>query len=359
MTASLADKVSVPFVKGDILLVDDTLDNLRLLATMLRNQGYKVRSAKSGAMAIAGVKAAPPELILLDITMPNMDGYEVCQQLKTDVQTHEIPIIFISALDEAIDKVKAFAVGGVDYITKPFQIEEVVARIEHQLTIQRLQKKLKEQNTDLQIANIKLQEMNAQLEAEIQERQRAQAALQKANQELERLASLDGLTKVANRRQFDRFFSTVWQQASQDGTALTSILCDVDYFKGFNDTYGHQAGDDCLQQIAQAIQDAVKRSGCSSSYLVARYGGEEFVVVVSQADIEVGWQVATAIQTGVADLAIPHQASTVSTIVSLSIGVASIIPAPQLVPEALIQASDQALYRAKQAGRNRIMSQSL
>jgi two-component system, sensor histidine kinase and response regulator len=130
--------------KGDILIVDDTPDNLHLLSTMLEERGYEVRSVTNGSTALMGIQAQPPDLILLDINMPGMNGYEVCQRLKANPRTHEIPAIFISALNEVFDKVKAFAVGGVDYITKPFQVEEVLARIENQLTVRRLQAQLRE-----------------------------------------------------------------------------------------------------------------------------------------------------------------------------------------------------------------------
>jgi two-component system, sensor histidine kinase and response regulator len=145
-------------LRGDILLVDDTPDNLRVLSAMLTNQGFEVRKALNGQRAIASVKAHPPNLILLDIKMPEMDGYSVCQQLKADPQTCEVPIIFISALDDALDKVRAFAVGGVDYVTKPFQEIEVLARIEHQLRIQRLQHQLIEQNQELARSNRELEQ---------------------------------------------------------------------------------------------------------------------------------------------------------------------------------------------------------
>lgn len=145
--------------KGDILLVDDTPDNLRLLSTMLTEQSYEVRSVKNGSAALMGVQAQPPDLILLDITMPDMDGYEVCQRLKANPKTQAIPIIFISALNEGIDKVKAFHVGGVDYITKPFQVEEVLARVEHQLTICRLQVRLMNALAQEQALNQRIEEL--------------------------------------------------------------------------------------------------------------------------------------------------------------------------------------------------------
>jgi signal transduction histidine kinase len=151
---------------ADLLVVDDTPDNLRLLSTMLSEQGYKVRKVMSGQLALRVVSAAPPDLILLDINMPGMNGYEVCQKLKANTQTAEIPVIFISALDDVWDKVKAFEVGGIDYITKPFQGEEVVARVRNHLTLRSLSKQLGEQN--------------ARLMAEIRERQQAEEALRQS-----------------------------------------------------------------------------------------------------------------------------------------------------------------------------------
>ncbi len=344
------EAVATPPPRGNILLVDDTPDNLRLLTTMLRQHGYKVRSAKSGPMALAGIKAAPPDLVLLDITMPQMSGYEVCEQLKADETTCGIPVIFISALYEVLDKVKAFAAGGVDYITKPFQLEEVLARIENQLTIQRLQQQLLDQNAQLQTTNTRLQDINDRLAAEIHERQKAEAALQEANQELLRIASLDGLTQVANRRRFDDYLDQMWCQSLREQSALTLILCDVDFFKRYNDTYGHQAGDDCLRQVAKAIAHAAQRP----NDLAARYGGEEFAVILPQTDLNGGVHVAEMIQQQVNELRIPHQASEVRDTISLSIGVASLVPLPEQSPALLITTSDLCLYKAKEQGRNRI-----
>ncbi|HCA98148.1 MAG TPA: hybrid sensor histidine kinase/response regulator [Cyanobacteria bacterium UBA9226] len=154
--------------QGNILIVDDTPENLQVLSATLSERGYKVRGVIKGQMAIRAAKSAPPDLILLDIRMPEMDGYEVCQRLKADPQTHDIPIVFISALDEVLDKVKAFQAGGVDYITKPFQVEEVLARVENQLMICRLSHKLQEQNQKLQ--------------QEVQERIKAEKAAEAASQ---------------------------------------------------------------------------------------------------------------------------------------------------------------------------------
>ena len=163
--------------KGNILIVDDTPENLRLLSNALTEQGYKVRSVINGAMALMGAKAAPPDLILLDINMPQMNGYEVCEALKADEQTCEIPVIFISALDEVLDKVKAFRVGGRDYITKPFQFEEVLARIENQLTIRNLQQQLQEKNWFLQQSETREREKAYQLEQALHQLQNSQSQL--------------------------------------------------------------------------------------------------------------------------------------------------------------------------------------
>lgn len=135
--------------QGNLLIVDDLADNLRVLSNTLSNQGYRVRCVRNGAMALMGAKAAPPDVILLDIRMPEMDGYEVCRRLKSDPELCHIPIIFLSALDEALDKAKAFDVGGADYISKPFQVEEVLARVQHQLTIQQLRQQVAEQQQQL------------------------------------------------------------------------------------------------------------------------------------------------------------------------------------------------------------------
>ncbi|MEG5064512.1 response regulator [Microcoleus sp. B3-A4] len=174
---------------ANLLVVDDTPDNLRLLSTMLSDKGYKVRGVINGEMALKAARSTPPDLILLDITMPQMNGYEVCQHLKADGRTSGIPVIFLSALDQVLDKVKAFAVGGVDYITKPFHLEEVLARVENQLTIQRLQQKLHDQNARLRESEAKEREKAHQLELALQQLQHTQAQLIQS----EKMSSLGNL----------------------------------------------------------------------------------------------------------------------------------------------------------------------
>ncbi|HLO89297.1 MAG TPA: response regulator [Nostocaceae cyanobacterium] len=164
-------------IKAQILVVDDILDNVNLLSKILSAAGYKVRKAVNGKMALMGIKAAPVDIILLDINMPDMNGYEVCEKLKADEQSRDIPVIFLSALSDTLDKVKAFAVGGVDYITKPFQVAEVLARVENHLTIKNLQQELSQKNADLQDLAAREREKATQLEIALQEVKRTQTQL--------------------------------------------------------------------------------------------------------------------------------------------------------------------------------------
>ncbi len=175
--------------KGDILIVDDTPDNLRLLSSMLSKRGYKVRSVINGKMALDAARAVPPDLILLDILMPDMDGYEVCQRLKADVTTNAIPVIFLSALDDMLDKVKAFSIGGVDYISKPFEVNEVLLRVDNQLTIRAAQEEVRRLNTELENRvrqrTQQLSDAVSKLEREVSRRQQAEAQLLRYQSELE------------------------------------------------------------------------------------------------------------------------------------------------------------------------------
>ncbi len=320
-----------------ILIVDDVPDNIDLLCRMLTRGKFSIQSASTGETALALAESTLPDLILLDICMPHMDGYEVCEKLKKNSATKAIPVIFISALDELPDKLKAFQLGGVDYITKPFNSAEVAARVELHLSLRQLQRQLEQQNE--------------RLRHEVRDRRAAETALQLANQELQRLAHLDGLTQVANRRGFDNCLAYEWRRLVREQQPLALVLCDVDCFKCFNDTYGHQAGDECLRQIAGAISLAAKRPGD----LVARYGGEEFAVILPNTPTQGALKVAEDIQIAIADLKISHQESLVSQLVTISIGVAAITPLADVSSIHLVTAADRALYRAKAKGRDRVV----
>jgi diguanylate cyclase (GGDEF)-like protein len=277
------------------------------------------------------VQAGIPDLILLDIMMPGLNGFELCEKFKANPQTQDIPIIFISALDESEDKVKGFQAGGVDYISKPFNAAEVVVRVKTHLT---------------------LRKMHLQLLREIEERKLIEEALEKANKELEILASLDGLTQVANRRQFEQHLQKEWKRLKRERVPIGVILCDIDFFKRYNDNYGHVAGDKCLKEVAQGIKRAVKRP----ADLVARYGGEEFAVILINSDVNGAMKVAEDIRKEIQELQIPHIDSDVSDHVSLSMGVSSIVPTDTHVPESFVNYVDKFLYKAKKTGRDRIVA---
>ncbi|MCU0526757.1 MAG: diguanylate cyclase [Elainella sp. Prado103] len=317
-----------------ILIVDDQVDNLLVLTSLLKSQGYEVRKARGGQLALQTVEAEIPDLILLDIRMPEVDGYQVCAQLKASPITQEVPIIFLSALNEIDDRMAAFAAGGADYITKPFYATEVLARIHCQLTIQRQRHQLIEQNYKLQ--------------QEIQERQRVELALREANLELERLASLDGLTQIFNRRRFDAYWFSEWQQAQHQQTSLSLIMCDVDCFKAYNDYYGHQAGDQCLYRVAQAIQQTLVQP----RDLVARYGGEELAIVLPQTPAAEAVRIVNQIRAMIAQLQIVHEGSSVGLYLTASFGIWSQTPKATDTAESAILAADAALYAAKAAGRD-------
>ena len=321
--------------KTKILIVDDRPDNLELLSVICSFQGYEVTKSDRGELAIDLAKQEHPHLILLDISMPEMDGYTVCQILKRDRDTKDIPIIFISVLKEIENKTQAFKLGGNDYITKPFQIEDVVLRIETQLKFHQVQTELKEKNQ--------------QLAKEIQDRQNAETKLLKLNHKLSKLATLDSLTNIANRHYFDEMFNKEWQRGQIESSPLSLILCDIDYFKRYNDSLGHQAGDICLKQVAQTISKTVKHSGD----LVARYGGEEFAIILPQTTPENALRVAENIRLQIKKIDIPHPDSIVGNCVSLSLGVSCVIPNSTITQKQLLAAADTALYQAKNAGRDR------
>ena len=321
-----------------ILLVDDSTDNLRLLSTMLQTQGYRVKKSISGEFALQSLEVIEPDLILLDINMPGMDGYEVCKTLKKQKKYQSIPVIFISAADQLFNKVKAFQVGAIDYITKPFQLEEVLIRVENQLNQKRLYQKLQQQN--------------ALLKTEIDERLRIEKALTEANQKLELLASLDGLTEIANRRRFDEYIAAEWQRCLRGSFLLSLILIDVDFFHFYNEAYGHLRGDDCLKKVASILQNVSQRA----TDLPARYGGEEFVIVLPHTS-QMGARtiaIAEEIQQAIAAQRISHKKSPVSRYLTTSIGVATTIPDHDEGMADFINLADQALFKAKKLGRDRI-----
>ncbi len=241
-------------LRDDILLVDDTPDNLRVLSAMLTNKGYEVRKALNGQRAIASVQSDPPDLILLDIRMPGMDGYAVCQQLKSDPKTCDVPIIFISALDDALDKVKAFAVGGVDYVTKPFQEMEVLARIEHQLCIQRLKQQLLQHNHELARSNRELEQFAHVVSHDLQ-------------QPLQSITGFAKLMLIKYQDQLDATALDYLNRIQVSGDRMQRLIQDLlAYSKASLWEYQDMQAVDLngvLQQVLENLDSAIKHSQAS------------------------------------------------------------------------------------------------
>jgi diguanylate cyclase (GGDEF)-like protein len=299
--------------RARILIVDDVAANIKLLAEALK-ENYQISFARSGEEALRLLGREPAfDLILLDIMMPGMSGYELCQRLKADPATRNVPVIFITAKSEESDETHGLALGAVDYITKPFSMPIVQARVRTHLELKR--------HRDL----------------------------------LENLSSLDGLTGIPNRRRFDEVARREWKQALRDRTPISLILIDIDAFKAFNDHYGHLGGDDCLKQVAAALSDAIRRP----SDFLARYGGEEFVSLLPRTDEAGAVLVAEGMRRAVIDLGIPHARSTAGSRLTISLGVATCVPNLDRNLSGFINEADRALYRAKDAGRDRTEALSL
>jgi diguanylate cyclase (GGDEF)-like protein len=267
MTISISDQ------QISILVVDDIADNLQILAKTLTSQGYQVRCAKNGSMALRGASTISPDLILLDIKMPDLDGYEVCQQLKANKETCDIPVIFLSALDDVLDKVKAFEVGGVDYISKPIQVKEVLVRVKNQISLQLAKAKISELNQDLEKKvhqrTIKLKTVVQKLRQEINERRRVQ-------QQLLHDALHDSLTGLPNRALLiERIEFTIAHAKRNPNYRYGLLFIDLDRFKVINDSLGHFIGDQLLIAVSNLLQECVREND-----LVSRLGGDEFVILL-------------------------------------------------------------------------------
>lgn len=294
-------------VQSTILIVDDSPENISILGEALGEE-YEILVALNGEEALAVVDKSSIDLMLLDIEMPKLDGYGVCRAMKADSRNQAIPIIFITARSQVEDEAKGLAAGAVDYIRKPFSLPIVKARVKTHIELK--------QKNDL----------------------------------LEKLANLDGLTGIPNRRTFDRVLGQEWLRAKRTGSHLGLLMLDVDHFKAYNDELGHQAGDSCLKQVANCLTTTICRTGDLS----ARYGGEEFAVILPGTDVEGAVQVAQRLQNNLAGLGIRHPSSPVADIVTASIGASSLIPNENMKMERLIALADESLYQAKGNGRNQI-----
>ena len=292
-----------------VLIIDDVPNNIEVLGEAL-SQDYDVRFACSGQEGLTIAVADPPDVILLDVVMPEMDGFEVCRRLKDLDDLQNIPVIFVTARDAEEDQGIGLSLGAVDYITKPFNPALVRMRVRNHAESKR--------RADL----------------------------------LASLAMIDGLTHLPNRRRFDEQLELEWKRCQRDSLPLSLLLMDIDDFKGFNDRFGHGEGDTCLQRVADALAKATHRP----TDLLARYGGEEFVALLPDTDALGAWQVGERLRVAVEALGIPHAPALTGRVVTLSVGYATRVPDSEaaMTPEALLKAADEQLYVAKRDGRNRV-----
>jgi len=316
-----------------VLLVDDQLIIVEAVRRMLAGQpDIAFHYVTDPGAAHAAALAVQPTVILQDLVMPGADGFQLIAGYRADERLADVPVVVLSTKEEAKLKAHGFAVGANDYLVKlPDQLE-LVARIRHHSR-----------------GCISLRQRDAALRS----LRASQDELARANLELQKLAALDGLTGIANRRRFDEAIAVEWQRARRQQGHLALLLCDVDRFKNYNDSLGHPAGDLCLKKAAAALTGQLKRP----ADLAARYGGEEFAILLPDTDLAGALKLAEDCRRHLEQLALPHPDG-VGSVVTMSVGVASAAPAEGGSIEALVAAADAALYDAKRGGRNRVASQS-
>ena len=327
-----------------ILIVDDSHHIQTQLRLFLNSGGYtELLFADTALQAFEFLGLDRPDsasdcngidLILLDIIMPEIDGIVSCYKIKNTPHTRQIPVIMVTGDTTTESLQKAFEAGAADYITKPLKKVELLVRIGAALRLKQEIDARQAREQELIELTTLLEEMNKKL--------------QQSNERLLRMANVDGLTGLANRRYFDKFLCKEWRRALRLSHPIALIMIDIDYFKAYNDTYGHLEGDETLKKVAHTLQLPLKRP----LDLAARYGGEEFVVLLPDTDIEGAVNVAKLIHSDMSALRIPHARSQVKDHVTISMGVASEHPTQSSQAEKLIDFADKALYKAKMAGRD-------
>lgn len=294
-------------VKQTVLVIEDSPLTVKILKNILKKE-YEVLSAFSGEAGYELATTKKPDIIILDVVMSGMDGYEVCRKLKENDLTKAIPVIFISALGEMEDEWKGLETGAIDYITKPFSEPIVKIRIKNHLELKK--------HRDL----------------------------------LSELSSLDGLTGIYNRRYFDKTTELEWNKAIFNKIPFSLILLDIDKFKIYNDSYGHLEGDECLILVSSCLKSCIGKD----DGIVARYGGEEFVCLLPNTDFEQATHIGERIHQSILDLKIPFNFSPISNVVTVSGGVGTVYPNESIIMTDFIKKVDDLLFIAKRSGRNNI-----
>ncbi|MRH44889.1 diguanylate cyclase [Aquibacillus halophilus] len=308
-----------------VLIVDDRAENLLALEAILEDLDVKLLKANSGNDALSLMLEEEIALVLLDVQMPEMDGFEVAEIMKSSDRTKYIPIIFVTAISKEDKYVsKAYDSGAVDYLLKPIVPEFLISKVKVFMELHRQKQKIKQQAMELEEANAKLRA----------------------------LSYIDGLTQIPNRRNFDENLEKEWKNAIRTASQVSLILIDVDFFKDYNDIYGHSKGDECLKSVGTKLANTVQRP----RDLVARYGGEEFVVVLPNTSRQDAEMIANQMKDNIEGLQIAHGKSSVSNYVTISGGIATLKPTVIMKKEELSQRADQALYKAKDLGGNQIVA---
>jgi diguanylate cyclase (GGDEF)-like protein len=306
-----------------VLIVDDTLSMLMATSAMVKANGHAVVTARNGREAVEVFERELPDLVLLDVIMPEMDGYATAESIRQLSGEHWIPIIFLSSLINDKDIATGIAAGGDDYLTKPVSQTLLASKL---LAMQR-------------IADMRARLVNVSHE------------LESANRRLQSIVHQDGLTGIANRRHFDAMLTHEWGRSTRNGKPLGLVLIDVDHFKTYNDRNGHLGGDECLIKVARTLTLSANRS----TDIVARYGGEEFAIVLPDTPLEGVHLVGERMRAAVEALHIPYNAPASFKEVTISLGGAATIPSENMSPQTLIEMADHALYEAKRKGRNGVV----
>jgi len=324
----------------NILIVDDRKENLLVMESVLEPLNLNIITANSGNEGLGHLFDKQFAVVLIDVQMPEMDGFEMAEIMRSSERTRHIPIIFVTAISKEQEYVfKGYDSGAVDYLFKPIREPKVImSKVKIFIDIYKQKQMILEQAT--------------RLENKIKELEETKHELEKANAILEQLSYYDKLTGIANRHSLENHFNMMLKKAVRNGEELSALMVDIDCFKEFNDNYGHVEGDICLRKIANEIKHTLKRP----LDFVARYGGEEFIVLLPETNLKGALNVAEDIKERIVDMKIAHKYSKAAEIVTVSIGAVALAPSKGDSIDGIVNVADKALYEAKSKGRNRVVA---